>query len=113
MPEYNKLSPQIARQLCHIVGERRFQYGDQVKPEYSHDEMPIYGKYLPEAVCLPETTEEVSEIIVKPEIVDPDDIETLQDILVAAVNEAIKKVKSTNEEELSKIAGGMNVPGMF
>jgi len=58
-------------------------------------------------------TEEVSEIIVKPEIVDPDDIETLQDILVAAVNEAIKKVKSTNEEELSKIAGGMNVPGMF
>ena len=63
MPEYNKLSPQIARQLCHIVGERRFQYGDQVKPEYSHDEMPIYGKYLPEAVCLPETTEEVSDIM--------------------------------------------------
>ena len=63
MPEYNKLSPQIARQLCHIVGERRFQYGDQVKPEYSHDEMPIYGKFLPEAVCLPETTEEVSAIM--------------------------------------------------
>lgn len=58
-------------------------------------------------------TEEITDIIVQPEIVDPDDVETLQDILVAAVNEAIKKVKATNEEELGKIAGGMNIPGMF
>ena len=63
MPEFRKLSTQTADQLKAVVGERRFQYGDQVKPEYSHDEMPIYGKYLPEAVCLPETTEEVSEIM--------------------------------------------------
>ena len=63
MPEYNKLSAQLAQQLCDIVGERRFQHGEQVKPEYSHDEMPIYGKYLPEAVCLAETTEEVSAIM--------------------------------------------------
>jgi DNA-binding protein YbaB len=53
------------------------------------------------------------DITVQPEIIDPDDVETLQDILVAAVNEAIKKVESTNEQEMSKIAGGMNVPGMF
>lgn len=58
-------------------------------------------------------TKEISEILVQPEIVDPDDVETLQDILVAAVNEAIKKVESTNEQELGKIAGGMNIPGIF
>ena len=63
MPEYNKLSPQLAQQLCDIVGQRRFQYGEQIKEDYAHDEMPIYGKFLPEAVCLAETTEEVSAIM--------------------------------------------------
>lgn len=63
MASYQKLSPALAQRLCSIVGERRFQSGGQVKEEYSHDEMPIYGSHLPEAVCLPETTEEVSQIV--------------------------------------------------
>ena len=58
-------------------------------------------------------TKEILDISIQPEIVDPDDVETLQDILVAAINEAIKKLESTNEQEKSKIAGGKNVPGMF
>ena len=56
---------------------------------------------------------EVTEIIIKPEIVDPDDIEMLQDILVAGVNEAIKKVEEVNSSEMNKITGSMNLPGMF
>ena len=48
----------------------------------------------------------------QPEIVDPDDIETLTDILVAAVNQAIKKVEEVSNEEMSKITGQMNLPGM-
>ena len=56
---------------------------------------------------------EVSNIEIKPEIVDPDDIETLSDVLTAAVNEAIKKVNATNSEEMGKITGQMNMPGMF
>ena len=58
-------------------------------------------------------TKEILDIQLQPEVVDPDDVETLQDILVAAVNEAIKKVESTNEQELGKITGNMNLPGMF
>lgn len=58
-------------------------------------------------------TREILDIQLQPEIVDPDDVETLQDILVAAVNEAIKQVESTNEQELGKITGNMNLPGMF
>lgn len=58
-------------------------------------------------------TKEITDILLQPEIVDPDDLETLQDILVAAVNEAIKKVDSTNEQEMGKITGSMNLPGMF
>ena len=54
MASYNKLSPAAAERLRAVVGDGRFQYGDAVREEYSHDEMPIYGRYLPEAVCLAE-----------------------------------------------------------
>ena len=63
MAAYNKLTPAIAEKLQAIVGERRFSFGEGVKEDFSHDEMPIYGKYMPEAVCLVESTEEVSEIM--------------------------------------------------
>ena len=56
---------------------------------------------------------EILSIDIKPEIVDPDDIETLSDILVAAVNEAIKRVEDTNSNEMSKITGGIGMPGLF
>lgn len=56
---------------------------------------------------------EVKNIEISPDIVDPDDIETLSDILVAAFNEAIKKVEDTNQQEMSKITGSLNIPGMF
>ncbi len=56
---------------------------------------------------------EILSIDLKPEVVDPDDIETLSDILVAAVNEAIRKVEDTNAAEMQKITGDINVPGLF
>lgn len=56
---------------------------------------------------------EIINIEVEPEIVDPDDIETLSDLLTAAVNEAIKKVNSTNEEEKNKLSSQFNIPGVF
>ena len=56
---------------------------------------------------------EILSIDIQPEIVDPDDVETLSDILVAAVNEAIKRVESVNNAEMQKITGGMGMPGMF
>lgn len=56
---------------------------------------------------------EILSIEIDPEIVDPDDVETLQDILVAGVNEAIKRVEETNSKEMEKITGSMNMPGLF
>ena len=55
---------------------------------------------------------EILSIDIKPEVVEPDDIETMSDILVAAVNEAIKKVSEINSTEMGKITGGLNVPGL-
>ena len=56
---------------------------------------------------------EILSVKIDPEVVDPDDVETLEDLVVAAVNEAIKKVESASAEEMSKITGGMSIPGMF
>ena len=56
---------------------------------------------------------EILNIGIEPEIVDPDDIETLSDVLVAAVNEAIKKVDAVSEEEMGKVTGGLGMPGLF
>jgi DNA-binding YbaB/EbfC family protein len=56
---------------------------------------------------------EILNIDIKPDIVDPDDIETLSDILVAAVNQALRQVETTNADAMEKVTGGMNLPGMF
>ena len=55
---------------------------------------------------------EVSNIEIDPDVVDPDDVETLQDILTAAVNEAIKTVTETNNTEMGKITGSLNMGGL-
>ena len=58
-------------------------------------------------------TLEVQNIEISPEIVDPDDIETLSDLITAAVNEAISKVTATNEEEKNKLSSQLSIPGVF
>ncbi len=54
---------------------------------------------------------EIRSLVLKPEIVDPQDIEMLQDLVMAAVNEAIRKVEDTSNAEMQKITAPMN--GMF
>ena len=54
---------------------------------------------------------EILAIDLDPEIVDPDDVETLTDLLIAGVNEAIKRVETTNAAEMEKITGSMGLPG--
>ena len=56
---------------------------------------------------------EIKDLTIAPEIVDPDDIETLTDILTAAFNEAIKRVDGDAESVMGQITGSMNLPGMF
>ena len=56
---------------------------------------------------------EILSVKIAPEVVDPDDIETLEDLIVAAINESLKKVETVNSEEMQKITGSMSIPGMF
>lgn len=55
----------------------------------------------------------VKEIKIKPEIVDPDDVEMLEDLITVAVNEAVSNAEKTAEDEMGAITGGLNMPGLF
>ena len=48
----------------------------------------------------------------KPEVVDPEDIEMLQDLAISAVNQALEKAAEISQEEMGKVTGGMGLPGM-
>ena len=56
---------------------------------------------------------EILSVKIAEEVVDPDDVETLEDLITAAINEAIKKVEGVSQDEMSKITGSMSLPGMF
>lgn len=56
---------------------------------------------------------QIINIQIKPEVVDPDDIEMLQDLIMSACNEALKKAEEETSGEMQKLTGGMNIPGMF
>ncbi len=56
--------------------------------------------------------QQLVSLSIEPAAVDPDDVEMLQDLIVAAVNEAVRKSQDMVQEEMSKVTGGMNIPGL-
>jgi len=57
--------------------------------------------------------QEILSIRIEPEVVDPEDVEMLQDLVAAAVNEALKKAQEMVAEEMAKVTGGMQLPGLM
>lgn len=55
----------------------------------------------------------VTAVVIKPEAVDPDDVEMLQDLVLAAINDGMAKAEEMAGKEMSKLTGGMNIPGLF
>lgn len=55
---------------------------------------------------------EIVSVTIEPEVVNPDDIEMLQDLIVAATNQARQKVADAQAEQLSQLTGGLNIPGL-
>ena len=62
--------------------------------------------------CTVSGKREVLRLGIKPEVVDPEDVEMLSDLITAAVNEALRKAVETSEAEMNKITGGLNIPGL-
>jgi len=57
--------------------------------------------------------QELLEISIEKDVINPDDVEMLQDLIVAAVNEGMKKAQQVMQDKLQGITGGLNIPGMF
>ena len=56
---------------------------------------------------------EVLSVNIKEEVVDPDDVEMLEDLILSAVNEALRKADEETANKMGKLTGGMNIPGVF
>ncbi len=56
---------------------------------------------------------EIQKLKIDPEVIDPEDTEMLEDLIIAAFNEARDKIAQTSEQEMSKLTGGMNIPGLM
>lgn len=56
--------------------------------------------------------QQLLELKIEPSVVDPEDVEMLQDLITAAVNEAIKQSQQMAQEEMAKVTGGLNIPGL-
>ena len=56
---------------------------------------------------------EVTAVNLKPEVVDPDDVEMLQDLIISAFNESIRKANEAMEQGMEKAKGGLSIPGLF
>ena len=57
--------------------------------------------------------QELLEVVIEKDVVNPDDVEMLQDLIVAAVNEGMKKAQQVMQDKVQGITGGLNTPGMF
>ncbi len=56
---------------------------------------------------------EIKTLTIKPDVVDKDDIEMLQDLVISAFNDAVHQIEATSETEMGAITGGVSFPGLF
>ncbi|MBI5606187.1 MAG: YbaB/EbfC family nucleoid-associated protein [Deltaproteobacteria bacterium] len=57
--------------------------------------------------------QEILSVKIEPEVVNPDDVEMLQDLVQAAVNDALRKAQEMVSQEMAKVTGGLKIPGLF
>lgn len=56
---------------------------------------------------------EIKELVIKPEVVDPEDVDMLRDLIISAFNDTVKQIEETTEKEMGAITGGVSFPGLF
>ena len=56
--------------------------------------------------------QEILEIKIKPEVVDPEDVEMLEDLILTATNEALRQIEEISSQEMNKVTGGLGIPGL-
>ena len=107
LPEgYNMKRGDMMRQVQKMQDEIRAKQEELEAKEYT-------GTASGEMVTVTMTGKhEITAVHIKPEAVDPDDLEMLEDLIAAAVNSAVAAVDKDSEEEMGRLTGGMNIPGL-
>jgi DNA-binding YbaB/EbfC family protein len=86
---------------------------DMARAEKELTELEVEGTSGGGAVRVTATGKrEITAIEIKPEVVDPDDVEMLQDLVLAAVVDALQQAKRAEEDKMARITGGLRIPGM-
>ena len=86
---------------------------DMARAEKELTELQVEGTSGGGAVRVTATGKrDITAIEIKPEVVDPDDVEMLQDLVLAAVVDALQQAKSAEENRMARITGGLRIPGM-
>ena len=85
---------------------------EAIKEQLAHKELKVSsGGGMVELLI--NGQQEIKEIHINPDIIDPEDKEMLEDLVQAAVNEGIRQSKEMVNEEMKKLTGGINLPGLF
>ena len=96
----------MMRQVQKLQDEMRAKQAELEEKEYT-------GTASGEMVTVTMTGKHaVTAVSIKPEAVDPDDIEMLEDLIAAAVNSAVAAVDKDAQEQMGSLTGGMNIPGL-
>ena len=100
----------VVAQDGDIVAEAIDERLDQQEMEEKQYEATAGGGVITAVVS---GKRELVRVTIDPEAVDPDDVEMLQDMVVAAVNEAMRKAEADSAQNMSKLTGGLNLGGLF
>ncbi len=108
-----KFNPMGGSNMNQMMKQAKKMQEDMAKKQAELLELVIEGSAGGGAVTAKVNgRQNVLEIKIKPEVVDPEDVEMLEDLIMAALNDAIKKSQELVSTEMAKITGGLNIPGL-
>ncbi|KAB1443725.1 YbaB/EbfC family nucleoid-associated protein [Pseudodesulfovibrio senegalensis] len=93
---------------AQIMQRKMTQVQDELK---TREVEATSGGGMVKVVCT--CGQEIVSVAIEPSVLESGDVEMLQDLVLTATNDALKKSKDTMEEEMSKLTGGMKIPGLF
>ena len=109
--KFNNMMPQ---NMNNMLKQAQKMQQDMLKAQQEIEEKEIEASSGGGAVTVKVSgKKELLEIKLSEEVVDPDDIEMLEDLIKAAVNEGMRKADEESAKEMSKLTGGINIPGLF
>jgi DNA-binding YbaB/EbfC family protein len=102
------------KNMNQLMKQAKKMQEEMLKAQQALGEMTVEGSAGGGAVTVQVTGHKwVKRVTIRPDAVDPDDIEMLQDLILAAVNDAMKKADELVEQEMSKYTKGLQLPGLF